>query len=105
MLKAKSQELAIVSSVLKMVRKVSGAAFNEKLDDYSLSFSTNKKINMLTMNLLKGEDFCEAFKEEWAGNTPFFQAPFPSTFSDIERFEKQVEKGLAQVFEFVKGDK
>lgn len=105
MFKKKAQELAITSSVLKMVRKVSGASFNKNLEGYSLNFETNKKINILTMNLTKHDDFCELFQEPWTGKTPFFQAPFPSTFSDIERFEKQVEKGLAQVFEFVKGDK
>ena len=108
MLKAQTEQLQITSAVLKAVRKISGAQFNKKLEGYALNFSATFSIGILSFNLSQGGEYCEAFPS-YPGATIakhcFFNTPIPSTASDIERFEGDVERGLAQVFEFVKGDK
>ncbi len=108
MLKANNEQLKINSAVLKAVRKISGASFNKKLEGYSLNFSATLSIGVLSFHLNKGEMYCDIFPA-YVGAVnnkgAFFQTPIPSTVSDIERFEGDVERALAEVFEFVKGNK
>lgn len=106
MLKVNNEHLKIQSAVLKAVRKVSGAQFNKKLEGYCLNFSAAFSVGVLSFNITKGEDYCDVFYFSVPSpKSAFFNTLIPISVFDIERFEADVERGLAQVFEFIKGDK
>lgn len=100
------ETLKAQQSALKAVRKISEAAFNDKLKGYSLSFSVSKQIETISMHLNKGdktECYCAPF-DSHGEMMIFFQAPIPRNTHEIPLFEMIIEKAIGDVFEFVEGD-
>ena len=99
------EQLKIKQAVLKAVRKISGAAFNKKLGNYSVNFSSCESTKIISMSLVNDCGLHRnCFHDVWIGASSTFLTLFPENLSDIERFEVSVESALADVFEFVKNN-
>lgn len=97
------EQLKIKQAVLKVVRKISGVAFNPKLgDEYNICFTLTKEIGVISMYATRDGEHIKCFD---CGYNFRWQASFPKKESEIPSFEREVEKGLAEIFEFIKGDK
>lgn len=97
-----TEQLKIKQSVLKVVRKISGAAFNKKLgDDFNICFTVTKEIGVLSMYATRFGDHIECF-DNWYGADTGWQTAYPERASDIPKFESEVEKGLAEIFRYIK---
>jgi hypothetical protein len=100
------EQLVIKKAILKAVRKLSGAAFNKKLNGYQLNFSVSMQINIISMHLNKGTGksiYCDVFgagRKSWN-----YQESLPTKLSEITYFEATIETALAEIFEFVRKDK
>lgn len=100
-----TNDLKIKQAVLKAVREISKAAFDKGLGDYCINFTLAEQISVLSMSLFKGLSIYSCFKcfytDEMCGN---WQTSFPLSVEDIPRFQVDVEKGLAEIFEYVKAN-
>lgn len=101
-----TNDLKIKQAVLKAVRKVSGAAFNKKLGDrFAICFTVTEEIKVISMYATKDGEHIECFDNSWLFDselTSVWQASFPESIDDIPRFQSDVEKGLADIFKYVK---
>lgn len=99
------EELKIKQSVLKAVRKISGAAFSEKLgDEYNIQLDVIKDISIISMYATRCGEAIKCFSFS-VSKLYTWQATFPNNLADIKRFESEVETALAEIFEFIKSNK
>ena len=101
----KLEQLKIKQAVLKAVRKISGAAFSDKLgDDFDISFTDTKEIGIISVYATCLGEHINCFTS-WSGFGAHWQSSHPKSISDITRFEADIERGLAEIFEYVKVNK
>ena len=101
-----TNNLKIQQAVLKAVRKISAAAFNQELGDYGISFTATSSTSILSMFLMKGGEILHCFNDQWYadGLCPNWQTSYPSSTGDIVRFQADVEKGLNDIFAYVEAN-
>ena len=88
-----TEQLKIKQAVLKAVRKISGAAFNEKLgDDYNICFTSTKEINVISMYVTRFGEHIECFYSDYAWDRGYnfgWQTSYPEKESEIPSFEHE----------------
>lgn len=90
--------------VLKVIRDISEVAFSDDLGEYDISFTVMPNINIITMHLTNDSVHQECFKHEWLDSPDTnWQERLPTTVYCIPEFESRVKKGLAEIFNYVKG--
>lgn len=94
-----TEQLKIKQAVLKAVRKISGAAFSNKLGDFYISFTV--RTEYFDVILWIGDDIAECYNSIF-GLSGCNLISVPSNVNDIARFEVDVEKGLSEIFEYVR---
>lgn len=112
-MKKQLEQLKIKQAVLKAVRKLSGVAFNKKLNGYQLNFSLGMQIGIISMHLNKGigaSNYCDVFGGVLdifgsLDKSCMYQESHPIKESEIPAFEASVETAIAEIFEFIQGDK
>lgn len=94
-----NEQLKIKQSVLKMVRKISGAAFSPNLNGSNIHF------NLMSDSILIYAENDDVYMECFnliTGSSAVFSCIFPRTFIDIHDFEAEIEKALAEIFEYIR---
>ncbi len=95
-----NEQLKIKQAVLKAVRKISGAAFNKKLgDNFSISFTCSE--SYLDFILWFDGEIIKCFNGLFIDKSGSCLVSAPISIKDIPEFEAKVEKGLADIFEYV----
>lgn len=101
-----TEQLKIKQAVLKAVRKISGAAFSNKLgDDFNICFTATKEINVISMYATKHGNHIDCFyKDGFWGIGTGWQTSYPESADEIPVFEAEIEKALADIFKFIEND-
>ena len=94
-----ADKLKIQSSVLKMVREISKAAFDKRMQSNALNFDCWHGCDVVSIHL-DGHPcvFDSSFSVDKVAS---FQSSFPRTVIDISRFEGEVNLALVNIFNYV----
>ena len=97
-----NNKLKVQQSILKAVRDISTASFDERLGDYHISFSLSSDI--ISIQLWLGDKIEDSFKFQDLMLSSFTKYT-PAKIGEIDQFESDIESAINEIFEYVESNK
>ena len=97
-----SKNVKVQGAVLDAVRLISHAAFDDRLGEYSISFTLMVEVGCITMHVMFNGAHVPCFNDMFVGISKGSLISFPESNSKIEEFNADVEKSLADIFAYIK---